>query len=272
MGNGSPHRDDSSPWAVARVFYPAGQYRHPPAGLLQLRLVRRGSSHADIDLGEGARRVFTRPGDLLLSLPDRPTAFCIDDGRELTLLQVAPAVAATLIRQCGGRSLEDLTPLLRRPVRDPLIAELLRRLDGETAETDTARQWALGVVFANLVRLADKLAANVAAPPLSQEALTALLARIESSLDDTWTVDRLADEAGLPRRAFAAAFKRAQGMPVHQYLMRMRAERAVELLRGTELPLAEVAHRSGFSHQAHLTRVLNRLKGATPSQIRAARG
>lgn len=93
------------PFSVTRLYVPAGRYAHRANGLVQLRLVRRGSSYADIDLGVGSRRVFTRPGDLMLSVPDRPTAFGIADGRELILMQLSPTHATRLLRQCGGRGL-----------------------------------------------------------------------------------------------------------------------------------------------------------------------
>ena len=60
------------------MFFAAGDYRHAPAGVVQLRVIRGGSSYAEIDLGSGLRRVFTRPGDLLLSLPGRATRFKIE--------------------------------------------------------------------------------------------------------------------------------------------------------------------------------------------------
>lgn len=257
-------------WSVATVFYPAGDYRHPPAGLVQLRVVRRGSSYARIDLGLGERRVFTRPGDLLMSLGDRPTAFQIDDGRELVVLQVSTALARQLIAQCLG-ALDELTPLLARPVRDPLIAEIVRRLDTEATDTAIAQQWAIGMVLSNLLRRARALAAAKKPPALADDTLTALLDRVENSLTERWTVERMATEADLPRRIFAAAFKQARGMPVHQYLMRLRADHALNLLRSTDIPLADVAHQSGFAHQAHMTRVLGQLKRVTPNHVRSNR-
>lgn len=258
---------------MTRVFFPAGTYRHPPPGLVQLRVVRRGSSYADIDLGLGlgARRVFTRPGDLLLTLPDRPTMLRIDDGRELTLLQVIPALATTLLRECGGLALDDLTPLLRRPLREPLVAEILRRLEDDEPPTRSAQHWALGLIFANLLRAARNMAATAKPPGLPGDALDALLTRIQANLTEAWPIERMAEEVGLPRRAFTAGFKDAKGMTAHQYLLRIRADQAEALLRTTDLPFADVAFRSGFANQAHMTRVLNRLIRRTPGQIRATR-
>ena len=138
------------------------------------------------------RRVFTRPGDLLVSLPDRSTAFHIEDGHELLLLQVSPALAHHLMTQCGGHSLDQLTPLVARPVRDPLIAEILRRLESENSDTIVAQLWGIGVVFSNLLRRAGTLAAATTQPTLPNATLKALLDRVRNGLTETWTVERMA--------------------------------------------------------------------------------
>ena len=267
-----PDVPQTSAWSVARVFFPAGTYRHPANGLVQLRLVRRGSSYANLDLGfgQGARRLFTRPGDLLLTLPDRPSVFDIDDGRELTLLQVIPQLATDLLRECDCHALDALTPLLRRPVREPLVAEIVRRLEDNEPATPSTQRWALGMIFANLLRAARTIASTNKQQRLSDAAVGALLDRMQANLTEDWTIERMADEVGLPRRAFTAGFKEAKGMTAHQYVLQMRAERAELLLSTSDLPLADVAAQSGFANQAHMTRVLSRLTRRTPGQIRAA--
>src|SRR5690242_14127344 len=115
---------------ATRMFFPAGDYHHAPAGMVQLRVIRGGSSYAEIDLGSGLRRVFTRPGDLLLSLPDRATRFKIKEARELTMMTIDPSVVSKLLAFASG-TLEDLAVLTERPIRDPLVAELCRRLESD---------------------------------------------------------------------------------------------------------------------------------------------
>jgi AraC family transcriptional regulator len=272
MNNAYRDLSSSALWSVTRVYYPAHSYSHPPAGLLQLRVVRRGSSYAEIDLGQGLQRVFTRPGDLLLSLPDRPTAFQISEGRELTLLQIDPQLAAQLILRAGGRALDDLRPLSRRPIREPLVAELVRRLEAAEFGDDEGRDWAVGLILAILLKSASNLVAVKKAGVLSHAKLRELLAQVAQDLASEWTVEKLANMTGLPRRGFAATFKEATGLPVHQYLLRLRAERAAALLRETDLPIAEIASRTGFAHQAHLTRVTSKLLGASPKRLRGGAG
>jgi AraC family transcriptional regulator len=234
-----PDLPEGARWNVAHVYYPAGAYAHPPAGLLQLRLIRRGSSYADIDLGQGSKRVFTRPGDLLLSLPDRPTVFSIAEGRELTLLQLEPVVARSLLQRAGGRELDDFRSLSRRPIREPLVAELLRRLEAEDFGSAEGREWAVGLILASLLGAARRLLAETRRAVLSYGKFRELSQRIDDDLARPWSVDALAAAADLPRRAFAAAFKEATGLPVRQYLLRRRAERAAALLRVRDRPSAD---------------------------------
>lgn len=69
---------------------------------------------------------------------------------------------------------------------------------------------------------------------------------------------------------FIRAFTLTFGMPPHQYLTKVRLEEAEALLTQTSLSIFEIAHRSGFSSQSHLTNTMKKLKNLTPGQVRAA--
>lgn len=258
------------PWTVSRAYFAAGAYVHPPSGLLQLRVVRSGSSRAAIDLGAGRREVFTRPGDLLITLPDRSTEFEIAEGRELTIVQMSPDHAEALLRQLGHQGLDVLLPLIRKPIRDPLVAELLRRLEEPNAPA-TLNDWTLGVVLGSLARKAAEIAAATKSGVLTRGDLRIVDELIAGSPGDDLSVARLAGAVGLPPRRFSTEFREATGLPVHQYVLRARAERAIELLTDSDLPLSQVAVQAGFSHQAHMSRVLSRLRGRTPGDLRSGR-
>ena len=254
-------------YAASRVFYPAGDYDHPPAGVLQLRLVRRGSSYADIDLGQGLRHVFTRPGDLLLSLPTSPTRFRIDDGRDLTLLQVMPELAATVLTESGA-VLDDLVTLAEKPFRDPLIAEICRRMEELDFVDGPLGPRALTLVIGLLLSCARKQVSHTGRRVLTERRFGEIARYIDDHIADAITVERLAGIARMPTRQFSTAFREATALPVYQYVLRRRVEYARDLLTSTDLGLSDVAQKSGFSHQAHMNRVVRRLLGRTPAQIR----
>jgi len=58
------------------------------------------------------------------------------------------------------------------------------------------------------------------------------------------------------------------GMPVHQYVVRRRVERARTLLLAGRLPLSQIALETGFSHQSHMTSCMKRILGVTARQVR----
>jgi AraC-like DNA-binding protein len=68
---------------------------------------------------------------------------------------------------------------------------------------------------------------------------------------------------------FARQFKRATGLPPHQYGIARRVERARQLLQtGDDISLAELAAHVGFSDQSQFSHHFKRLVGVTPGQFR----
>jgi AraC family transcriptional regulator len=49
----------------------------------------------------------------------------------------------------------------------------------------------------------------------------------------------------------------------------LRLQRAIELVREAELSLAEIAARTGFADQSHLSRWVRRVYGVTLTQVAA---
>jgi AraC family transcriptional regulator len=78
----------------------------------------------------------------------------------------------------------------------------------------------------------------------------------------------LARECELSVSHFARAFKTTFGTTAHRWLTLRRIDRAKELLRGTDAPLADVALQSGFGDQAAFNRTFRRLVGTTPGTWR----
>jgi AraC family transcriptional regulator len=99
--------------------------------------------------------------------------------------------------------------------------------------------------------------------------LRAVVAYVEGHLEAGPSLEQMAAVAGLNPYHFARQFKRATGLPPHQYLIARRVERAQQLLQaGTDLSLAEVAACAGFSDQSQFCRHFKRLVGVTPGQFR----
>jgi AraC family transcriptional regulator len=98
--------------------------------------------------------------------------------------------------------------------------------------------------------------------------LRAVVEYIEEHLDASPTLEQLAAVACLSPYHFARQFKKATGLPPHQYVILRRVERARQLLRDGDLSLAEVAACTGFSDQSQFSHHFKRIVGVTPGQFR----
>ena len=78
----------------------------------------------------------------------------------------------------------------------------------------------------------------------------------------------LARETGYSRTHFLRMFRAATGATPHQYLLRLRVQRAQELMRRGKASLIDVAAACGFSNHAHMSRIFRQLLGVTPSDYR----
>ncbi len=83
-----------------------------------------------------------------------------------------------------------------------------------------------------------------------------------------WTIDALAKEAGTSRTALAVRFKKKVGVSPIEYLTGLRMTRAVQILRGTDEALNEIAEKMGYSSEASFIRAFKKRFGETPGRIR----
>jgi AraC family transcriptional regulator len=90
---------------------------------------------------------------------------------------------------------------------------------------------------------------------------------VMAHLDQPIEVAALAEIAGRSPFHFSRVFARSVGMSPHRYVVRLRLRRAVELIRGAETDLADIAARTGFSDQSHLSRWVRRVYGVSPTQL-----
>ena len=67
---------------------------------------------------------------------------------------------------------------------------------------------------------------------------------------------------------FASLFTKETGLSPHQYVLRVRIERAKIHLKDDGLSIAEVSRLVGFRTQEHFTKVFRRVVGVTPSEFR----
>ncbi|HDS0947674.1 TPA: helix-turn-helix transcriptional regulator [Stenotrophomonas maltophilia] len=107
--------------------------------------------------------------------------------------------------------------------------------------------------------------------PQSPELLRRLL-RAKDQMDrashEDWPVARLAAVSAVSAAHFARSFKQAFGAPPHRYLLSRRIERAVALLRETDLAVTEIALQTGWVSIGTFGRIFRDITGDSPGAVR----
>lgn len=104
---------------------------------------------------------------------------------------------------------------------------------------------------------------------LSSRRLKLVLEYIEDTLGQPIKLRELAALAGISARHFERAFRQSAGSSPHAYVMNRRLHMARDLLiHGPELPIDQIALRSGFSSSGHFSSAFRRQTGLTPTEYR----
>ena len=93
--------------------------------------------------------------------------------------------------------------------------------------------------------------------------------RMDATPHEEWPVARLAQVSAVSKAHFAREFRKAFGTPPHRYLLTRRIERAIALLRDTDLPVTEVAYRTGWNSLGTFGRIFRDITGESPGELRA---
>jgi transcriptional regulator GlxA family with amidase domain len=93
---------------------------------------------------------------------------------------------------------------------------------------------------------------------------------MRENLDGNIHLCDLARECGLSVSHFTRTFRKSFGMSPCRWLLERRIDHSKVLLVTSDLPIADIAIRSGFSDQTAFTRAFGRIVGDSPGRWRRA--
>jgi AraC family transcriptional activator of mtrCDE len=188
--------------------------------------------------------------------------FNLDRHLALPALRALPQAVSLRVGMAAGSSpLSDTLRLLRREVETPNFGnEIVVRNLLSSLFVYFMRDWADAISPA-----ANDWFSAVRSPHIARA-----LACMHERPERAWTLEELAQEAGLSRAAFARSFSASVGEPPHSYLTRWRMGIAAQLLEETDLRLAEIAPRVGYRSEFSFSRAFKLARGVSPIQYRRA--
>jgi AraC-like DNA-binding protein len=92
------------------------------------------------------------------------------------------------------------------------------------------------------------------------------LSAIHDGVNTPWTVEFLAEAAGMSRSAFAARFKELLGQTPLEYVTGWRMQKAMQLLQQRDKKLIDVARLVGYESDASFSKAFKRVVGANTGE------
>lgn len=154
-------------------------------------------------------------------------------------------------------------PLSSIDVNNPAVgceaAALLDRLmAGEQVPTEPVK---VDPSFVNVRESTDFLAVD-------DPALAKALHYIRTHCNQPLKLDAIARHAGLSRSVLQRRFRERLDRTVHQEIVAARLRKAIELLRRSDLPIEEIADKTGFGYSQCLSRAFKKHFGRSPKHYR----
>ncbi|MEW6166846.1 MAG: AraC family transcriptional regulator [Pseudomonadota bacterium] len=178
-------------------------------------------------------------------------------GDKNPILDALPEVIVVR-REQAGRHLEIIGQLL------------LEEAQGESIGTRTVLDKLADTLFVMVVRqyisqMSDQRGLLAA---LADARLRKALAAVHRDLATPWTLEGLAQIAGMSRASFAQKFSELVGTTPIDYLTRWRMTQAELMLRDPQISVASAAERVGYETEAAFRKAFKRVHGVGPGSIR----
>lgn len=242
-------------WSHASGHYLASSSAHPT---LELAWVESGEIRYRID----SREHVVGPGEVMV-VPrgvEHATGFAVP--AVAGALALDSEMVAELADTLGKRALP------REPAKVPAADRLvaigkLVRLEVSSKESGylTAVDALTEAMTIQMLRGMER-ASNVVGHRDAR--VRAVLELIHGSYAEPIGIDDLARAAGTSRFHMSRIFREATGQPPYQYLLRVRVERAAELLRGGRRTVTDVAISVGFPDLGRFARTFRTVMGVSP--------
>jgi AraC family transcriptional regulator len=187
------------------------------------------------------------------------TIVAIDPGQFALAAVEGSAFEAELIERLSGH--------------DQALFDLARSLAVECADgypngplfwNDRASAFILGLLVRHTSKFKGPLRGR-----LDEQVLGRIRDYVVTHMDQCIEAGALAKIADRSPFHFTRVFARSVGMTPYRYVVHLRLQRALELMRDGRHGLAEIAAARGFADQSHLSRWVRRVHGVSPTELTA---
>ena len=123
-------------------------------------------------------------------------------------------------------------------------------------------------VFMNQLERMAKVASEVTEWKMNSYYLKQILDFVQDHFDQPISLEDVAGHVNLSVGYLSNYFKEKMGMPFTDYLLKLRMEKAKELLAHTNEKIYRIAERTGYQNSQYFVTVFKKNTGVTPAEYR----
>lgn len=253
-----------------------GQTESPdPEDALALGLILRDVPASELKTGKRTYDVGASfAGDAFFyDLRELKGAACVHPFHWL-LVKLPRAFLDELAEELNSSPISRFETLPGVPVRNRILARFTRSVWNFTAASEQADELYADHLMLALASYACGVHGDLKLTERKRGGLAVWQERVTKEVIDAYLATgiglrELAAHSGLGASQLSHAFKQTVGVAPYRWLTLRRVDKAKSLLRGTRLPISEVALTCGFTDQSHFGRIFLRHTGSTPHKWRS---
>ena len=192
------------------------------------------------------------------------------------MFSILPKAIATIDPDIVTPDLVELIPTFAKSQADPLIygigMAMKQWLENSPGSEDVYIEHLTNALLAHLLQqyCSRKIKFKEYSGGLSSIKLKQALEYINDNLENKIGLKNIAQELNISPYYFARLFRQSVGVSPYQYVIERRIEQTKQLLTDTNLSLAAITTRCGFTSQSQMTAHFRQQTGTTPKKYRDA--
>jgi AraC-like DNA-binding protein len=126
----------------------------------------------------------------------------------------------------------------------------------------------LRLLFHDWQNARPRTAMSIRITPAERSRLARVRQQIDSDPAAPVTIDSLCAKVRMNRNKLHFGFKQQFGLSIHEYQTELRMQSALKLLQTTDLPIGEIAERTGFHEPTNFTAAFKKHFASLPRDVR----
>ena len=147
------------------------------------------------------------------------------------------------------------------------IMRVVQRIVNELEFKSRYYRYLVVMYYAELLVLIYRYMDESYLPICTNDSLKKAIAYIRLNYQSEITMQDVAEHAGISERYLRRLFSQYLNLSPLEYLNQMRINKAVELLRNTEMSVKEVCYLCGFQSPQYFSRIFKQQMGVSPREI-----